>query len=113
MGILFDKNGINWEKHFEERRLKAMAALGRMRDLGLNGNGFNLNTNSRPSKAFIQPVADYGIQICPITSKRKALNKATKSILRNLVPFSKTISIETLYLLSIIDSPKLRYEKLR
>lgn len=112
LGIILDDKGIRWKDHFEERGKSALARMFWFQDLGLHGNGFNFETNARLSKTFIQPIADYGIQLCNQVTKRKELERVMGVVLRNIFSFSRSVSLDAMYTLCHIDSPSQRFEKL-
>ena len=112
LGVMVNEDGVNWSLHYEYRRKEALKKIAWFRELGFNGNGFNLQTNSRIAKAFIQPVADYGIQICPLKKDRLVLDKAFREMMKASVSFSKSCPTDTLCVLTGIDTPEMRYEKL-
>lgn len=85
LGVIFDENGFNVEKHFAERTKKADKMTHVLAEIGMNAYGWPMAASAAVYKLFIRPRMEYGLALKLLTQSQiymlqKTQNKAMRKI---------------------------------
>jgi hypothetical protein len=69
LGIMMDKEGINWDKHIKRMSEKTDKILNFFRSIGYNSYGFRERTRLQLYKTFLRPLFEYGLCMMPPIKK--------------------------------------------
>ncbi len=113
LGCIFDKNGINWRKHFSRLVLKTERFIQFFRSIGFNGKGFRERTKLHIFKSNIRSLFEYGLAIMPpCVTYLKSLEKVQHKALCTMLGVGIRTSRASIQTLTGVISVRARYDEL-
>jgi hypothetical protein len=85
LGVIFDENGFNVEKHFADRTKKTEKMIHVMGDIGMNAYGWPMAASISVYKSFIRPKMEYGLALKLLTQTQiYVLQKTQNKVMRKI-----------------------------
>lgn len=112
LGVVINRKGIDWNKHWKRLKKKSNKTMGLIRDFGCNSNGFNIRTCGKLYKMFIQPIMEYGIALCHKKKDIEIPMKRYKEGMKTIFGVRTGVKAEVLGIWTNVNSPMMRQKKL-
>lgn len=113
LGMVFTKEGVDWEASFAKRFNSARGTIVQLSRLGFNGSGWSFPAAVTVYKSFIRSQMEYGmgLRILPTAIINKA-QQVQNLALRTLASAHRTVSRNALSKLFLVESMELRNQQL-
>ena len=113
LGVMMDKEGIDWRAHLGRLQDKTLKMINFFRSIGYNMNGFRERTRLQIYKTFIRPLCEYGLCMMPKNGDRfKLIDRVQNQALCAMFSVSRNTSTAALEVINNLTNTQQRWNEL-
>ena len=112
LGMPVTANGVDWKAHICRIGARTVNRASMLNGIGCNGRGFDTSTCLKIYRAFVRPMLEYGICLCP-TSHYRLLDTYAAKCIRLMTSTGRSTSTLVTGMFCNIPPTRLRFETLQ